>query len=54
MPSAARFLQLAGLVVTGVGFFDGVFTGNARRELVFLGIGVLLFFAGRVLDRGKT
>jgi hypothetical protein len=54
MPSLSRFLQLAGLVVTGVGFFDGVFTGNARRELVFLGVGVVLFFVGRALDRGKS
>jgi hypothetical protein len=53
MPSVSRFLQLAGLVVTGVGFFDGVFTGNARRELVFLGIGVVLFFAGRALEGAK-
>jgi hypothetical protein len=54
MRSLSRFLQLLGLVVTGVGFFDGVFTGNARRELVFLGVGVVLFFTGRMLARENS
>jgi hypothetical protein len=54
MQSVSRYLQLAGLVVVGVGFFDGVFSGNARRELVFLGLGVVLFFVGRALPKGDA
>jgi hypothetical protein len=46
----ARALQLAGLVVTGVAFFDGVLAGNVRRELVLLAIGAGVFFLGRSLQ----
>jgi hypothetical protein len=46
----ARALQLSGLVVTGVGLWNGLFEGNIRRELVFLAIGAAIFFAGRWLQ----
>ncbi|MGH9369810.1 MAG: hypothetical protein ACRD3M_19330 [Thermoanaerobaculia bacterium] len=49
----ARALQLAGLVVTGAGLWDGILGGNVRRELVFLGIGATLFFAGRWLQGAR-
>jgi hypothetical protein len=46
----ARSLQLTGLVVTGIAFFDGVLAGNVRRELVLLAIGAAVFFLGRSLQ----
>lgn len=50
MRALARLLQMAGLIVTGIGFFDGVIAGNARRELLLLGLGMALFFGGRALQ----
>lgn len=46
----SRALQLTGLVVTGIAFFDGVLAGNVRRELALLVAGAALFFAGRWLQ----
>jgi hypothetical protein len=50
---AARLLQFAGLVVTGIAFFDGVLAGNVRRELVLLALGAGFFFLGRTLQRNR-
>ena len=47
----ARALQLAGLVVTGVGFFTGVLGGNTRLELALLAVGAAIFFLGRALQK---
>lgn len=46
----ARGLQMLGLLVTGVGLFDGVLAGHVRRELVLLGVGATIFFCGRWLE----
>jgi hypothetical protein len=46
-------MQLTGLVVTGIGLWDGLLGGNVRRELVLLGIGAALFFAGRWLQGAR-
>jgi hypothetical protein len=46
----SRALQLTGLVVTGVGLWNGLLGGNVRGELVFLGVGAALFFSGRWLQ----
>jgi hypothetical protein len=46
----ARALQFIGLLVTGFAFFDGVFGGNVRRELVLLVLGAAIFFLGRALQ----
>lgn len=54
MSTAGRLLQFAGLVVTGVGFFQGVAGGNVRRELVLLALGAAIFFAGRLVQGGRT
>ena len=51
MHSAARALELVGLVVTGVGFFSGVLGGNVRLELALLAAGAAVFFLGRRLER---
>ena len=48
----ARAVQFLGLVVAGAAFFVGVFGHNVRRELLVLGIGAWMFFAGRALQRG--
>ena len=50
MYAFARAVQFLGLVVTGFGFFVGVFGGNVRGELVLLGVGAALFFGGRLLQ----
>jgi hypothetical protein len=49
--SAARALQLLGLVVTGLAFFTGVLGRNERLELVLLGFGAALFFLGRWMEK---
>jgi hypothetical protein len=49
----ARSLQFAGLVVTGIAFFDGILAGNVRRELVLLALGAGVFFLGRALQRRR-
>lgn len=39
-----------GLLVTGIGFFDGVLGGNVRGELAMLAVGAGLFFSGRAIQ----
>ncbi len=51
MHTAARALQLLGLVVTGAGFFSGVLGGNVRLELALLAAGAAVFFLGRWLEK---
>lgn len=46
----ARALQFTGLLVTGIGFFDGVIGGNVKRELVLLVAGAAVFLLGRALQ----
>ena len=54
MSGLARALQWAGLVVTGIGFFAGVFGGRVRTELVMLAVGAAMFFLGRAIEaRGR-
>lgn len=48
----SRAVQFLGLVVAGAAFFVGVLGHDVRRELVLLGIGAGLFFAGQALQRG--
>ena len=50
MYTVARALQLVGLIVTGVAFFDGAVGGHVRRELVLLVVGAAIFFLGRWLQ----
>ena len=50
MYAAGRLLQLVGLVMTGVGFLQGVLSGNVRGELALLALGAILFFAGRLIQ----
>jgi hypothetical protein len=46
-------LQFLGLVVTGIGFFQGVVGGNVRQELALLALGAAVFFAGRIVQAGR-
>ena len=48
----ARAVQFLGLVVAGSALFVGLLGHNDRRELLLLGIGAGVFFAGRGLQRG--
>jgi len=52
--ASGRALQFLGLVVTGIALFVGLGGGDARRELLVLGIGAAVFFAGRLLERGRA
>lgn len=47
----ARGVQFVGLIVAGAAFFVGVLGHNVRRELLLLGIGAAIFFAGRLLQQ---
>jgi hypothetical protein len=51
--AAGRTLQLLGLVMTGIGFFQGVVGGNIRQELALLALGAAVFFAGRLVQGGR-
>lgn len=51
MHATGRALQLAGLVVTGIGLFLGLLEGNERGELVLLALGAAVFFSGRLLEK---
>ena len=53
MYAAGRAVQFLGLVVAGSAFFVGVIGRNSRRELLILGIGAAIFFAGWMLQRGR-
>ena len=53
MYAAGRALQFLGLVVTGVGFFQGAFGGNVRLELALLAAGATAFFAGRIVQGAR-
>ena len=46
----ARVVQFLGLVVAGAALFVGLLGHNVRRELLLLGIGAGIFFAGRALQ----
>jgi len=48
----ARAVQFLGLVVAGSALFVGLLGHNVRRELLLLGIGAGVFFAGRALEPG--
>ena len=52
MYTLARLIQFLGLVVAGAALFVGFLGHDARRELIVLGIGAGLFFAGRGLQKG--
>jgi len=49
----ARGLQLTGLVVTGVGLWQGLLGGNVRLELALLAVGAAIFFGGRWLQAAR-
>lgn len=48
----SRAVQLLGLVIAGSAFFVGLLGHDERRELLLLGVGAGVFFAGWVLQRG--
>ncbi len=53
MYAAGRAVQFLGLVVSGSAFFVGILQENSRRELLLLGIGAAIFFAGWMLQRTR-
>ena len=51
--SIARFLQLLGLATVALGLYVGISLSNVKAELIYLGVGAALFYAGRLLQ-GKN
>jgi len=51
MYAVSRLVQFAGLVVAGSALFVGLMQHDARRELLILGVGAGIFFAGYALQR---
>lgn len=49
----SRAVQFLGLVLAGSALFVGVLGHDVRRELLLLGIGAAVFFAGQALQRGS-
>jgi hypothetical protein len=49
---AGLVLQVAGMAAVLVGLLAGVSAGNVRLELLYLGAGVIVFYAGHVLRGG--
>ena len=49
----ARFLQALGLATVLIGLYVGISFSNVRLELIYLGIGAAIFYAGRLLQ-GKN
>jgi hypothetical protein len=47
----AKAIQFLGIIVTGVGLIYGIVQNDMRAEFLYLGIGIVIFFAGFVLDR---
>ena len=45
-----RLLQVFGLATALIGLYVGVSVSNARAELIYLGVGVAIFYAGVVLQ----
>lgn len=45
-----KFLELNGLVILGLGLVWGMYRDDLKGELQMLGIGVLVFLAGYVLE----
>lgn len=51
MRGLGRFLQFAGLVLTGIALFVGILGHNVRRELLLAGVGAAVFLGGHALQR---
>ncbi|MEP7217985.1 MAG: hypothetical protein ABI876_03665 [Bacteroidota bacterium] len=47
----AKVIQFGAMVVTGVGLIYGIVQNDERMEFTYLGIGLVIFFLGYVLDR---
>jgi len=45
-----RLLQVFGLATALVGLYVGISVSNARAELIYLGVGVAIFYAGIVVQ----
>lgn len=48
-----RALQVIGMALVLVGLLVGISVGNVRAELIYMGVGVLAFYLGRVVETGR-
>lgn len=49
---AGTVLQIAGMAAVLVGLVAGISVGNVRLELIYLGAGLIVFYAGHLLRGG--
>jgi len=47
----AKVVQFIGIVVTGVGLIYGIAQNDMRQEFTYLGIGLVIFLLGFILER---
>lgn len=51
MNRLAKGIQFLAMVVTGVGLIYGIVRNDERMEFTYLGIGIVIFLVGYLLDR---
>lgn len=49
-----RFLQVLGMATTLVGLLVGINLSNARYELIYCGVGIVIFFVGYLVQGKQT
>ncbi len=51
MTRYAKFIQLLGIVLTGIGLIYGIMENDMRMEFMFLGTGLAVFGVGFLMER---
>lgn len=51
MNKIAKIIQFVGMAITGVGLFYGILQNDMRQEFTYLGLGIVVFLIGYVLER---
>ena len=51
MNKGAKLIQFLGIIITGVGLIYGIVQNDMSAEFLYLGIGIVIFLAGFVLER---
>ena len=51
MNRAAKLIQFLGIVITGVGLIYGVAQNDMSAEFLYLGIGIVIFLVGAVMEK---
>jgi hypothetical protein len=48
---AAKLIQFLGIVITGIGLIYGIAQNDMGAEFLYLGIGIVIFFTGAILEK---